>query len=276
MVVEDHDRREISRLGTITYVGLGTRDQKELSNVAEIYKGTMAANMATVLVGDYRLNNGCAQVFNNKTIGENDLTKAMRSYETIGPEKRETRCCSPGPNSALGRANESKCELEAAEKCYSEVVTAWPDSAYAMMAAERLNDPEADGHEKVLRRFSGPITKRLPVPRRRFRYPEGNARLRREQHALGRIATICPTPIRKTPRWPRRKAPRRNRKLHRRNRNSKLSGSHAPHGNPLSETLRVRSSRGRNDVYPSPHGTRSIPGSAFPSRAWERGKPVFQ
>lgn len=121
------------------YVGLDTRDQKELSNVAEIYKGTTAANMATVLVGDYRLNNGCAQVFNNKAIGENDLTKAMRSYETIGREARDAMLLARA-KFGLGRANESKCELEAAEQCYREVVAGWPDSAYAMMATERLDD----------------------------------------------------------------------------------------------------------------------------------------
>lgn len=121
------------------YLGLDTNDPKILAEVAKTYKGTTAASMATALVADSQLGNGCFEVFRSKEIGELALDKAELSYKSE-LLKAKSPLLLARAKFGLGRAMESQCELDDAERSYSEVVANWPDSAYAKMATERLND----------------------------------------------------------------------------------------------------------------------------------------
>ena len=123
------------------YLGLDTNDPEALNNVIENFKNSTAANMASALTGDFRLNRGGFQIFQNKATGELELTKAMRSYESTLRGAKNPMLLARA-TFGLGRANESKCELDEAERFYREVVANWPDSAYALMARERLDDLE--------------------------------------------------------------------------------------------------------------------------------------
>lgn len=119
--------------------GMETRDLTELTQVIENYPDTKVAHTATVLSGDYRLNNGCYQLFENKVIGEQQLSKAIILYESDLRQSKSPMLLERA-TFGLARAKEAKGNLEEAERYYREVVANWSDGAYAEAANQRLDE----------------------------------------------------------------------------------------------------------------------------------------
>ncbi len=121
------------------YDGMEPPDLTELTQVIESYPGTKVAHTAAVLSGDYRLINGCDRLFENKAIGEQQLSKAIILYESDLRQSKSPMLLERA-TFGLARAKEAKGDLEVAERYYREVVENWSDGAYAAVADQRLNE----------------------------------------------------------------------------------------------------------------------------------------
>jgi hypothetical protein len=117
---------------------LETGDLASLSKVSEDYPNTTAAYMASIVQGDNYLAAGCTQLFKNKPLAEENLSKAINHYEAI-----RLSCRTPSIREravfGLARAREAKGELEEAKPLYEEVAKD-VNGTYAKAASERLAD----------------------------------------------------------------------------------------------------------------------------------------
>jgi hypothetical protein len=113
-------------------------DITRLEAVTEAYAGTSAAHMASVVLADYQLGSGCNQLFKNKALGQENLSKAIQRYERV---RQECPAASIRERATFGlaRAREAKGELSEAETLYKEVAKN-PNGAFTKTANERLAD----------------------------------------------------------------------------------------------------------------------------------------
>jgi hypothetical protein len=118
---------------------LESGNMTKLAAVIEDYPNTAVAETAAVVLADCHLGEGCARLFVNKTIANDELGKAIRLYETVREQSR-TRSVLERAAFGLARAKEAKGELGPAEQLYAEVAAKWPDGAYSAAASGRLAD----------------------------------------------------------------------------------------------------------------------------------------
>ena len=111
----------------------------KLAQVIEDYPNTTVADMAAVVLADYRLGAGCDQLFTNKATAQDDLNRATSLYELV---RQESRLPSLQERATFGlaRVKEANGDLERAEQLYDEVATKWPDGAFAAEASRRVAD----------------------------------------------------------------------------------------------------------------------------------------
>jgi predicted negative regulator of RcsB-dependent stress response len=115
----------------------GSPDQ--LGNIAEEYPNTIAGQTAAVLVGDIRLASACNQRFASATMAQRDLKAAQDSYSKI-LELSTSETLRERATYGMARVRETDGRLDTAKQLYSEVVSQWPDGAYAAAAKRRLAD----------------------------------------------------------------------------------------------------------------------------------------
>jgi predicted negative regulator of RcsB-dependent stress response len=109
-----------------------------LTRVAESYPNTNVAHVATIVVADFRLAQGCDQRFVNRAVAQKDLGSAVASYEKL-LEQCRTPSLLERANYGLARAKEALGDLPEARKRY-ETVAKWPEGTFAAAATQRLHD----------------------------------------------------------------------------------------------------------------------------------------
>jgi tetratricopeptide (TPR) repeat protein len=124
----------------------------ELEDVVSQYPGTDAAYWAAVVAGDLHLATGCDELFSNKASANQELTKAVASYEDV--LQSTNSALRERATFGLARARESRGELQKAEKHYQELVEGWPDSPYAKTAQSRLDDLKQPAVKEFYDRFA--------------------------------------------------------------------------------------------------------------------------
>jgi outer membrane protein assembly factor BamD (BamD/ComL family) len=120
-------------------VAMETGDTTKIARVAEEHPNTTVAQMAALVLADSHLRSGCDQLFVNKAIGQQELSKAIDMYQLVARHSRVPSLMEQATY-GLARAKEAKGDLEAAEKSYEEVVANWPKGAYAAAARQRAED----------------------------------------------------------------------------------------------------------------------------------------
>jgi predicted negative regulator of RcsB-dependent stress response len=121
-----------------------TRNLEPLSKVIEDYPDTNVAYTAKAVLADLHLGTGCDRLFENKARAQEELNKAIASYEAVLKGSR-TPDLQERATFGLARAKESKGDAESlaqAEKLYKNVVAKWPKGAYAVAAQQRAKDLE--------------------------------------------------------------------------------------------------------------------------------------
>jgi hypothetical protein len=121
---------------------LETGKLEQLSKVIEDYPDTSVAYTAKAVLADLHLGAGCDRLFKNKATGQEELNKAIASYEAVLKGSR-TADLQERATFGLARAKESKGDAESlaqAEKHYKDVVAKWPKGAYAVAAQQRAED----------------------------------------------------------------------------------------------------------------------------------------
>jgi hypothetical protein len=120
----------------------------DLSDVVERHPGTPAAFWSNLFIGDRSLDRGLEQLFVNKANAKDELKKAEEAYAAVLEKAREPLLLQRA-TLGLGRVNESNGELDKARKQYESFGKKWPDSIYASLAKQRLDDLD----EKPIREF---------------------------------------------------------------------------------------------------------------------------
>jgi hypothetical protein len=110
-----------------------------LGNVAEEYPNTVAGQTAAAIVGDIRLASACNQRFASATIAQKELKAAQDSYSKI-LENGTSESLRERATYGMARVRETDGRLDAAKQLYGEVVSKWPEGAYAAAAKRRLAD----------------------------------------------------------------------------------------------------------------------------------------
>lgn len=123
---------------------LETGKLEQLSKVIEDYPDTNVAYTAKAVLADLHLGAGCNDLFKRKATAQEELNKAIASYEAVIRGSR-TPALQERATFGLARAKESKGDAESlgqAEKLYKDVAAKWPKGAYAVAAQERAKDLE--------------------------------------------------------------------------------------------------------------------------------------
>ena len=148
--------------------GLERQDLTKLAQVSENFPDSKVARTANVLASEFYLIDGCNKLFQNKAIGEQQLSKAIVGFEA---ELRGSKSSLLRQRATFGlaQAKEAKGDLEEAERYYGEVVKNWPDGAYKAVAEQRLKDlkrPEIKKMYDDFRSFTPtpPVANKLPTP----------------------------------------------------------------------------------------------------------------
>ena len=109
------------------------------------------AHVALVIIADHQLANGCDQLFRDKAVAQQELTKAVECYGEV-----ITRTHLPllleRAVFGLAEARESRGELDAAVRHYHEVLDRWPNGASPRGAAA-AGRPPTSGDQGLLRRI---------------------------------------------------------------------------------------------------------------------------
>jgi cell division septation protein DedD len=116
---------------------LGTGDVAKLADVITGYPKTNAAYMAARVLGDSQLAKGCSDLFVDKHIANQELSKAIDNY-SIALNGSRISSLREQATFGLAQAREAKGELEQAAELYKEITTQWHDGAFAEAAAHRL------------------------------------------------------------------------------------------------------------------------------------------
>ena len=127
------------------FLAAGRGDTAQLEQTVEDYPSTMAAEWAAVVAADLQLTSGCQDLFTTKATAGDQFQKAYEKYTDILRISRDSvireratyglaRTCE-----ARAGTRQSKEDLDEARKNYEEIVTNWPNGAYAEAAQSRLN-----------------------------------------------------------------------------------------------------------------------------------------
>jgi predicted negative regulator of RcsB-dependent stress response len=109
------------------------------ANVADEYPNTVVGQTAAALLGDFRLALACNQRFSSATIAQRELKAAQESYAKILADS-QSDALRERATYGMARVREIDGKLDAAKQLYSEVVSNWPDGAFAAAAKRRLAD----------------------------------------------------------------------------------------------------------------------------------------
>jgi hypothetical protein len=127
---------------------------EKLTKVIEGYPNSNVAMVATLLLADYHLGAGCNQLFVNKAMAQQELTKATEMYIAVRERGAKQPSLRERATYGLARAKEAKGDLAPAAQLYAEVVSDWPGGAFAGAAKQRLDDLNRPATRKLYDQFA--------------------------------------------------------------------------------------------------------------------------
>ena len=123
-----------------------------LGKVADDNPSSRAAPAADIVAADLELAQGCSMLFINKPTANQQLNKAVELYQLV-----ITRSSSPTLRAqasfGLGKTWEALGKLNEAVELYTKVTTEWPDTVYARMSTQRLDDLKRTSTKEVYDKF---------------------------------------------------------------------------------------------------------------------------
>ncbi len=135
------------------FSALNNNSPSELTKVAEDNRRSPASTMALLIVADVQLAQGCNLLFINKAAANQELNKALDVYQAVlNQTKAETLRAQA--TFGLARVLEAAGRLDLAERQYQQVTTSWPNTTFARMAAQRLQDLQRLSTKQMYDRFA--------------------------------------------------------------------------------------------------------------------------
>src|SRR5690606_23613662 len=114
---------------------------KQLESVVNQYPDTAAAPWAHVQLADRALAQGIEQLFQNRADANENLRKAEQHYQSVKQMASDPLLLERA-TLGLARVYESQVQLDKARQQYQEMLSRWPEGAYAKIAQQRLDDLE--------------------------------------------------------------------------------------------------------------------------------------
>lgn len=116
------------------------QDIEGLREVAELYPGTEAAGWGLQTAGDLSLATGSMAMYGNRDVATERLKEAKDDFESALEISGSVKAPLLKQRSLLGlaQANEALNKFDAAEDCYEQVISGWPDASIAGEAKARL------------------------------------------------------------------------------------------------------------------------------------------
>ena len=117
--------------------GLETGNLDLLTSVTDQFPDTHAAQMATLISGDFGLIQGCQLRFSNRANANEEFKKAAKAYadsSTQGDSASMQERAAYG----LARVQEASGNLDSALESYKSIPQKWPNGAYAGAARQQI------------------------------------------------------------------------------------------------------------------------------------------
>lgn len=134
---------QASRSWTQLFTAISEGNPAALQKVAGDNPRSYAAPAADLLAADILLAQGCNLLFINRATANQALNKAVELYQKVR-EQNKSPALRAQAAFGVARAYESQGKLEAAVKVYAEVTADWPDTVFAQMSQQRLEDLKRD------------------------------------------------------------------------------------------------------------------------------------
>jgi hypothetical protein len=144
---------QANKAWTEYFIAIGNVNPAALLKVAEDNSRSRAAPAAYLAAGDIQLAQGCNMLFINKARANQQLNQAADLYQMVFQQTKSPILCAQAMY-GLARAQEAEGKLDIAEKIYTELTTNWPDTIYAKMATQRLQDLKRKSTKEAYDRFA--------------------------------------------------------------------------------------------------------------------------
>ena len=135
------------------FTAFGNSSTSQLVKVAEDYPRSKASPAAVLAAADLQLAQGCNLLFINKASANQELNKAVEMYQSVLDQTRSAVFRAQA-TFGLARTREAQGKLESAVELYSELTTQWPDTAFAQLAARRLEDLKRAATKELYDKFA--------------------------------------------------------------------------------------------------------------------------
>ena len=112
---------------------------EKLPEFAEKHSDNEAGQMAALILADRLASSAGYELFNNKTLAQDDNRKAMEWYSKVLSNPRK-QIIEQRATFGLAQAKEIAGDLAEATKLYEQVRQRWPNSVFAIQAQDRLRD----------------------------------------------------------------------------------------------------------------------------------------
>ena len=132
---------------------MNTGDPADLVELTDKYPGTPVAQVVALTAADMTLNNGCVEIFKNKTKGSKKIGDAALIYEKLLPTLRHPFLVAQAQY-GLARAKECQNKLSEARDLYKTIVKDQPNGPFGFLAADRLADLERSATQEILGKFA--------------------------------------------------------------------------------------------------------------------------
>jgi hypothetical protein len=121
----------------------GPTATEQLQTLSDTSPKRPTGEWAQLILSDNALTNGVNSLFTDKTAGRSQINIALDGYRTVltnstDPLAREHALF------GVGRAEESLCKLDDAQRAYEQLRKEYPTGAYAARAKDRLDDLARD------------------------------------------------------------------------------------------------------------------------------------
>jgi predicted negative regulator of RcsB-dependent stress response len=147
-----------------------TGNPSALDELAERTAGSEVSPFAAVEAGDYYLEEGTSQIFHDKALANQNLQKALASYQRVLKESRISTLRERA-TFGLARTYESlsgtrraENELQQAIDSYQAVVKEWPQGPYAEIAARRAEELQTPDIKRFYDKLAQYDTKAVTGP----------------------------------------------------------------------------------------------------------------
>jgi tetratricopeptide (TPR) repeat protein len=144
---------QASRAWSQLFAAFDAGNTSALEKVAEDNRQSSAAPAADLIAADIQLIQGCNMLYVNKATANQELNKAAELYQSVRLQSKSSTLRAQA-TFGLARTRESQGKLEEATQLYKELTTEWPDTVFAKISLQRLEDLKRASTKEIYDQFA--------------------------------------------------------------------------------------------------------------------------